>query len=74
MVKCAELNCLVDITFDYTPGDPGCHTMSNGDPGEPGDPAYLTINNVMLKGIDIAPALREDVLDKLEATALKEFQ
>lgn len=31
------------ITIGYSPPTPGVHTMPNGDPGYPGDPAEVTV-------------------------------
>lgn len=34
---------VVDLTYDYSPAAPGCHTEPNGDPGEPGAPAEMEL-------------------------------
>jgi hypothetical protein len=36
----------LEISFDYSPGSPGVHTLSNGDPGFPDDPEEFDITEV----------------------------
>ena len=36
------------VEFDYDRGDRGCHTMSNGDPGWPEEPASVEITDVQV--------------------------
>ena len=37
----------VVVGYDFSPGRPGRHTMPNGDPGYPDDPAELDIYSVV---------------------------
>ena len=46
--KDAEL----EVTFYYTPGDPGVYTYSNGDPGYPPSPPELEIYKIEFTGKD----------------------
>lgn len=47
-----EVEC--EVEYDYTKGDPGCHTMRNGDPGWPPTPAEVIINRITtVHGIDV---------------------
>jgi hypothetical protein len=34
------------VDYDYSPGRPGVHTLRNGDPGYPDEPAELYVNTV----------------------------
>lgn len=42
-----------DIECGLTPGDPGCHTMRNGDPGWPSSPAECEILSVKQNGVEV---------------------
>ena len=35
----------IQVEVSYTPGDPGCRTMRNGDPGWPPSPAEVEIES-----------------------------
>lgn len=56
------------VTGDYSPGRPGVHTLRNGDPGWPDEPAELDIETVetKLKG-EITLPLWADVTELLVA-------
>lgn len=36
-----------EVHFEYEPGEKGCYTMPNGDPGEPGYPPSVHIEKVI---------------------------
>lgn len=38
----------LEICFDYSPAQPGCHTQRNGDPGWPDEPEEITITDVQV--------------------------
>lgn len=38
----------VEITWNFTPGDPGVHTFPNGDPGYPGTDDELEFEQAIL--------------------------
>ncbi len=38
----------LEISFDYSPGSPGVHTLPNGDPGYPDEPDELEITDVTI--------------------------
>ncbi len=40
----------LEISFDYSPGSPGVHTLPNGDPGYPDEPDELEITEIILVG------------------------
>ena len=47
-----EVECLIE--YDFSPGDPGCHTMRNGDPGWPPTGADIDITCITtVSGVDI---------------------
>ena len=58
----------IDLDCTYVAGDPGCHTMRNGDPGWPPSPAEVKIVDARYLGkkvkIDEEKAL-EDVYDEV---------
>jgi hypothetical protein len=41
-----------EVEFNYSPGRPGCHTLRNGDPGYPEEPAEIEILGIKLEGND----------------------
>ena len=45
--------------FDYSPGRPGVHTMRNGDPGYPDEPAELIVCDLERNGKSL-PVIDED--------------
>lgn len=74
----------VEITFDYSPGDRGCHTMSNGDPGwpasgpdcDPQSPAILHKPDGTKEEInlDVVPELTGKTWDQLCESAIEETE
>lgn len=46
------LELKVEITGTYSPGRPGVHTLRNGDPGYPADPAEFNVEKVELLGVN----------------------
>jgi hypothetical protein len=40
--------------FDYSPGRPGVHTLRNGDPGYPDDPAELILNELTRNSVTLS--------------------
>lgn len=65
----------VEIEYDYTPGDPGCRTLRNGDPGWPPSPPEIEITNVWLhrKG-STKPEDKVDILPGLSYGAIEMIQ
>ena len=61
-----EVECLIE--YDYTPGDPGCHTMRNGDPGWPPTGPEITINRITtVSGVDVTNTVdHEPLMDAIE--------
>ena len=43
----------IEVHFTYSPGRPGVHTLSNGDPGYPEDPAEYEVIGVTYQSFDI---------------------
>ena len=64
----------VEVFFEYTPEDPGCHTMRNGDPGWPGSDSELEILDVKVRGRSVLKFLTEKELDILAEECLEEFE
>jgi hypothetical protein len=55
----------VFVEYEYTPGRPGVHTLRNGDPGYPDEPAEVVILNVLVNGAMVDADLFADaVLDR----------
>lgn len=59
-------NAELEVRFDFTPGDPGVHTYSNGDPGYPPSPEEFIINAVLYKDIDVIDLFDDDDLIRME--------
>jgi hypothetical protein len=58
------------VSYDHTPGDPGCHTMRNGDPGWPSSPAECDLTAVVDEaGNDILTSITKEQRDALEQDA-----
>ena len=51
-----------EVVCTYHPGDPGCRTQRNGDPGWPPDPAQVEIEEV--RRADGVVASARDLTDK----------
>ena len=43
---------VVDIDYTVIPGSPGCHTLPNGDPGYPEDPATVELTAYRVKELN----------------------
>jgi len=56
----------LNILFDYQPEEKPVRYYSNGDPGSPGHPEEIEINEVMYKGVDIYPVISYDMLEDIE--------
>lgn len=68
----AEIEGLGDCTicYDYSPGRHGVHTMPNGDPGYPDDPAELYVTVVQIGSCEFdAEVFSEAVKEDLTAAA-----
>lgn len=68
----AEIEGLGDCTihYDYSPGRPGVHTLPNGDPGYPDDPAELEVTVVQIEGCEFdAFVFSESAQEDLTAAA-----
>jgi hypothetical protein len=67
----------VEVEADYMPGDPGCRTLSNGDPGWPPEAAEVEVTSVKVKTpnevatIDILSALTPEQIEYLEEQAVE---
>lgn len=66
-LRTGDVEC--EVCFDYSPGRPGVHTLRNGDPGYPDDPAELEITAVMVDGEDVMGRLSEETLTQLTEQA-----
>lgn len=78
-----ETEVMFDVVVEVTPGDPGCHTMKNGDPGWPASGPECEILSIGLSdigrkaAIDLDPILwpmlgfRRDECAKIEEKALE---
>lgn len=64
---------VVSVGFTYDPGDPGVHTYPNGDPGYPGTPSEVSIEEIWIGEHDLFAVLSEDVIDKMEEKLLEEM-
>lgn len=70
------------VEYEYSPGRAGVHTLPNGDPGFPDDPAELAVLNVLVNGrmVDadlFAPAVLEQweqAITDIEADAAAVLQ
>jgi len=74
--KTIYLEIEVEIEGSYSAGRPGTFYRSNGDPGDPPEPAEFEIHSVKWQGVDISPmldkenfdwfALEEEILEDIE--------
>ncbi len=55
----------IEVEFDYDGGSPGCWYRSNGDPGDPPEPAWLEVTRVEACGVEIA--LTTDETERVES-------
>ena len=55
----------VMVEYEYSPGRPGVHTLRNGDPGYPDEPAELALLNVLINGCmcDVQDVIPQAVID-----------
>lgn len=58
--KGEDVETIYDVTCFLTKGDPGCHTMRNGDPGWPPSPAECDIESIKLQGLGKQPGIDLD--------------
>jgi len=70
-MKCYETIILgdqqIEVKFDYTPADPGVHTLPNGDPGYPPSPEEVEIISIHWGDIDVTDLVFEFLeMDQLE--------
>jgi len=55
----------LEIDFDYSPGEKGVHTLSNGDPGWPEVPSDVDINSICLDGVDVQDLLTDKDIEDI---------
>lgn len=56
----------VEVDYDYTKGDKGCHTMRNGDPGWPATGPEISVWRVTtVHGLDITKLFRGEYPDTM---------
>jgi len=70
-MKCYETIILgdqqIEVKFDYTPADPGVHTLPNGDPGYPPSPEEVEIISIHWGDTDVTDLVFEFFgMDQLE--------
>lgn len=70
-MKCYETIILgdqqIEVKFDYTPADPGVHTLPNGDPGYPPNPEEVEIISIHWGDTDVTDLVFEFLeMDQLE--------
>lgn len=75
-MRLADVNAAVLVGYTYEPAIPpsptSAHTYATtGDPGEPGEAEELSIDEVWLNGVNIAPLLCDEVQDTINAEVLK---
>ena len=69
--KLAEMilgEATVMVEYEYSPGRPGVHTLRNGDPGYPDEPAELALLNVLINGCmcDVQDVIPPAVIERWE--------
>lgn len=62
----------MEVKYTYEAGEPDVYYMANGDPGYPGSPEELIVEEVMIGGEDCTELL-EDELEKIEDYILEEY-
>lgn len=75
-MRLPEVNAAVTVGYTYDPGAPAsptsAHTyVTTGDPGDPGEAEELSIGEVWLNGVNVAPLLCDEVQDSITAEVLK---
>lgn len=53
-----------DVEYEFNPGTPDRYYMRNGDPGEPGEPAYAEIDTIRHKDVDVTTFTEEVFMEK----------
>ena len=64
-VTLSDLDSTVIVGFTFRPGYPGRHTLSNGDPGYPDEPAEVEVSEVWVNGANIVWVLMERHMEEL---------
>ena len=64
----------LEIEYDYTAGQKGVLTLSNGDPGYPDEPEQLTIYSVKRNGFEIIDFLSADDMKSIEEGVIEEIK
>ena len=63
-----------EVSGDYVPAVKGKTHLRNGDPGYPGEAAYLEDLDIQTGGVSILNALDDSLIDKIEAMACREIE
>ena len=68
IVEMALGDSTVMVEYEYSPGRPGVHTLRNGDPGYPDEPAELAVLNVLVNGcmVDASECIAPAVIERWE--------
>lgn len=71
-----EVHAAVTVGYTYSPGVPARVTSAldyerTGDPGSPAEPEDLTIEQVWLNGVDIAPIISDEVHEAITDKVLR---
>lgn len=61
-----------EIEFDYYPEEQPVYYMSNGDPGYPGSPAEVEIQDITFEGVSMYEFFEED-LEQFEEAILEQM-
>jgi hypothetical protein len=75
-LRLPEVNAAVTVGYTYLPEQPARVTSvhqyaTTGDPGDPGEAEELSVSEVWLNGVNIAPLLCDEVQDSITAEVLK---
>ena len=70
-ISLPETDLTVKVVFFYYAGMPGKMYLRNGDPGYPAEPPVVELDEVIVAGEDIMPALSKPVLDRIEEMLLE---
>lgn len=62
----------VEIDFDYSPGRPMTMYERNGDPGDPPEPAEVTINSISVGGQDLTDVFSQGFTNEVERVCYEE--
>lgn len=77
-----QLDPELDIDCTYRPGDPGCHTLPNGDPGYPPEAPEIDIHSITARmpllwvgaGLALAATAGTDLAELLSPVAFADLE